>query len=472
MFDAPKSLRANHSRTMLLLLALVAALSVAAPCQQPPKPLSLPEVVARVLAKYPSLRVSREREVASQAAVDLARTAYLPSLNALWQGNRATRNNIFGQLLPQSIIPPISGPVLPTTSGQGATGSAAGALLSWEVFDFGYRSAGVTAARAAQNISGAEVKIARLDLGLAAANAFINLVAAQELTRAAQSNVDRRQVFDKAVHVLVDNELRPGAEASRADAELAAARITLIQSQTSERVARVALATLLGVPPESIAVDSATLLQSPPSASAPETQIQFHPLALAQNARVGLADSQIAVLDRGYLPHIFFQGSLSGRGSGANNDGSFGSFSDGLTLQRRNWAAGVTATFAAGDWFSLRARKRGAEANRRVEAARYEQTLDDLNGQAAQAQAALDGARQVAENTPFELKAAQDGERQARARYDAALTTVVEVAEAQNVLIRAEIDDALARLNVWKSMAAVAAAQGDLNPFITAAGGH
>ncbi len=456
---------------MLLILALIATVSAAASSQQPPKPLSLPEAVARALAKYPSLRVSREREVASEAAVGLARTAYLPSLNALWQANRATRNNIFGQLLPQSIIPPISGPVLPTTSGQGATGSAAGVLLSWEVFDFGYRSAGVTAARAGQNISGAEIKIAQLDLGLAAANAFINLVAAQELTRAAQSNVERRQVFDNAVHVLVDNELRPGAEASRADAELAAARIALIQSQTSERVARVALATLLGVPPESIVVDSATLLQSPPSESA-ETQIQLHPLALAQNARVGLADSQIAVLDRGYLPHIFFQGSLSGRGSGANNDGSFGGFSDGLTLQRRNWAAGVTATFAAGDWFSLRARKRAAEANRRAEAARYEQTVDDLNGQLAQARAALDGARQVAENTPFELKAAQDGERQARARYDAALTTVVEVAEAQNVLVRAEIDDALARLNVWKSMAAVAAAHGDLSPFITAAGGH
>jgi uncharacterized protein YcaQ len=42
----------------------------------------------------------------------------------------------------------------------------------------------------------------------------------------------------------------------------------------------------------------------------------------------------------------------------------------------------------------------------------------------------------------------------------------VDVSEAQSFLVQAEIDDALARLAVWQNLASVAAAQGDLAPFL------
>jgi len=42
----------------------------------------------------------------------------------------------------------------------------------------------------------------------------------------------------------------------------------------------------------------------------------------------------------------------------------------------------------------------------------------------------------------------------------------VEVAEAQRILTQAEIDDALARLSVWRALLAVAVAEGDLAPYL------
>ncbi len=105
-------------------------------------------------------------------------------------------------------------------------------------------------------------------------------------------------------------------------------------------------------------------------------------------------------------------------------------------------------------------------ANERVEAARYDQTLQDLTGQFRKAQASLEGARHVAENTPLELDAARTTENQERARYQAGLATLVDVADAQSLLVQAETDDALARLAVWQNLASVAAAQGDLQPFL------
>src|SRR6185295_8598237 len=85
----------------------VLLLSVSAQAQ-----MTMSEAVDSAVHNYPSVRVSQEQINAAAAGIQLARTAYLPKVDALAQVNRATRNNVFGMLLPQSVIPSISGPVL------------------------------------------------------------------------------------------------------------------------------------------------------------------------------------------------------------------------------------------------------------------------------------------------------------------------------------------------------------------------
>ena len=58
---------------------------------------------------------------------------------------------------------------------------------------------------------------------------------------------------------------------------------------------------------------------------------------------------------------------------------------------------------------------------------------------------------------------------QATARYQAGLGNIDEVAEAQRLLTQSEIDDALARLGVWRGLLGVAAAAGDITPFVAEA---
>src|SRR6266852_2277501 len=143
---------------------------------------TLEQAVEFALKNYPAVRAALEQQSAAQSAVALTRTSYLPRADLLWQSNRATRNNIFGLLLPQSVIPSISGPVLPTTSGGGVWGSGAGLLFSWEPIDFGYRRATVGAAKASESRAGAEVALAKLDVAAAAADAFLTLLAAEQRT--------------------------------------------------------------------------------------------------------------------------------------------------------------------------------------------------------------------------------------------------------------------------------------------------
>ena len=113
-----------------------------ATAQQQPA-LTMPQAVQQALDRYPAVRSSIEQVRAAAAGINLARTSYLPRADFLGEVNRATHNNVFGQLFPQSVIPSMTGPVLGTNSAQSVWGSAVGALVSWEPIDFGLRCATV-----------------------------------------------------------------------------------------------------------------------------------------------------------------------------------------------------------------------------------------------------------------------------------------------------------------------------------------
>jgi len=424
------------------------------------------EAVAFALKNYPAVRASLERVRAAEAGVGVARTSYLPRTDLLWQTNRATDNNITGLLIPNSVIAPITGPVPPSPSDLSAWGSAGGLLFSWEPLDFGYRGAKVDAARAVQNRVSAEASLTRLDVSVATVNAFLTLLAAEQTARAAQADVDRRETFAKSVHGLVENQLRAGADASRADAELARARVNLARAEQQVGTSRAAFANILGIADQTVEVRESALLGAPPAGGPPTTSVSGNPAAEAQHARVQESQSLVRVLDRSYYPKFYLQSVLMGRGSGVDPTGKFLGGSEGLGPDRANWGAGVTVTFPVFDIFSIKSKRAVESANERAEEAHYDQQLQDLTGQLRRAQASLDGARKVAENTPLELDAARTTETQQRARYQAGLATLVDVSDGQSLLVQAEIDDSLARLAVWQNLAAVSAAQGDLGPFL------
>ena len=447
-----------------IVVAVVLLVGIAS-AQTPPQKLTLAQVLDAAAANYPQVRAALEQQRAAEAGIGVARTAYLPRADVLWQTNRATANNVYGLLLPQPVVPSISGPVLPSDNGRSAWGSAGGALLSWQPFDFGLRRAQVDVARQGANAARAGSNLTRLDVALSAANAFFDLAAAEQLASAAQANVQRLETFAKAVHVLADNQLRPGADAAQADAGLAVARTQLVQAQTAIAVRRAALARLIASPTAQVQVDAAPLLSAEPAAPPVPAAITAHPAAEEEAALVNQQQARVTALSRSYVPLFNTQASLSGRGTGATLNGIFPGGDLGLGPSTLNWAAGVQVTFPALDLFSVRAKKKVEEATLRADQERYRQTLADLSAGVVEAEAQLDGARAIARNTPVELDAARQSEQQQRARFQSGLATVIEVAAAESLLVQAESDDAVARLNVWRALAGVAAARGDLTPL-------
>src|SRR5215831_17553069 len=283
----------------LLVIGNLQAQQTAAPVS-----LTLRQAVEYSLKNYPSIRVSQEQIDAAAAAIELARTAYLPKVDALVQVNRATRNNVFGLLLPQTVIPSMSGPAIGSNNLGSVWGSAIGGLVTWEPFDFGLRKANVAVADAVRAQSEATVRKTQFEVAVAAVDAYLTLVAAQETVHAAQAGVDRAEVVVKTITALVNTELRPGADQSRAEAELAAARTQLIQAQQAVDVSRANLGQFLGIDPARIAVLTGNLATLPPEQAPAQPNMTSNPIVVEQNAAVEQARAQLHALERTYFPHF------------------------------------------------------------------------------------------------------------------------------------------------------------------------
>src|SRR5207245_1355171 len=110
-------------------------------------------------------------------------------------------------VLPQSVLPTISGPAQGSNSLSSVWGSAVGTLVSWEPFDFGFRQAAVDTAKATRDRASSEVNVTKLQVSTAAADAFLTIAAAQQTVFAARAGVERARVLDEVIGTLATNQL-------------------------------------------------------------------------------------------------------------------------------------------------------------------------------------------------------------------------------------------------------------------------
>lgn len=406
---------------------------------------------------------------AAAAGIRLAQTAYLPRVDGIAQINRATRNTFYGLLLPQNLIPGVDG--IASNNTGSVWDSGAGVLVTWQPFDFGLRAANVATAQAARDRAQATVNRTRYEVSVAVADAFLTVVAAQQTADASRAAVETWQTLLKSIHALVGAQLRPGADESRVQAELAAAQIQVAQAEQAIDVARATVAQFVGLNPSEVNVDIGKLAgQLPPDLPEPPLMTAANPLAVEQNAAIAHAQSHLKATERTYEPQFVVQGLAAARGTGLLSDGARLGGLNGLAPTTQNYGLGLTVTFPAMDRFAIREQEAIVSANVRAGQAQYQVTATSLQAQFNTALAMLNGARRVAANTPVEISTARTVLQQATARYQSGLAPVDDVAQAQRLLVRAQIDDALARLNVWRAKLQLATARGDLRPFLTEVG--
>ena len=300
----------------------------------------------------------------------------------------------------------------------------------------------------------------RLDVASTVADAYLTLLAAQQTQRAAEAQRDRAATVDKIISALVNSDLRPGADLSRSRAEIPAAD-PVIQAERAVAEARITLEEMTGAPLTAIETD---LSKRSPGIGQPAGIT--HPALVEQRAALEEARARIHALDRVDRDSWRRRPVMRGAPARTRMEPPVALWPASVRIYQ-NRALGMTVTFPALELPSLRARKAIEQAHVGAEQAREQQIDIEIRVRARRAEAALDAAVRIAAQTPAQLEAARAGERQARARYQSGLANLTELADAQRLLTASEIDDALARLNVWRAMLALASARGDLQPFLS-----
>ncbi len=445
---------------------MVAAFSVAPAQERPRVRLNVSDAIDFALGHHPSLRSRSAIEEGTAARVSEARSAYFPRLDVSGQENRATGNVVSGSLFSMPGIPQVMGPPTGRQFDSGVWGSAAGFGTSFNIAGLAREMALVDAAMAERERTRAGTEVQRLAVGFGAADDFITAVAASETVKAHEANVTRAEVLARIVHAEVANQLRPGAEESRANAEHALAATGLIRAEQARALSRAELAQALGIAGEPVELIAEPLLTLPSNAPSVDGVPPNHPLLAQADSETAAARARKRAAALEYLPRVDLAAALWVRGSGLFPGGLNLGDEQGLVPDTPNWAGGIVLSWPLMDIFAIRARERVEAANVKLSLSQTDETMQAIQSQIDSARAILDGARRVAENTPIALEAARMAERQATARYQSGLAGVVEAAEAQRLLVQAEIDDAVARLAVWRALLLLARATGDLTPFL------
>jgi outer membrane protein len=423
-------------------------------------PISLDEAVVFALAHHPKMRTEVANVEATRARVDEARTTELPAIGVSAEINRSTGNTVPGTFFPLAGFPTISGSPRGRSFDGGTFQTGASLWASWDVTSIAREAAQVDYALAGSSEARARTSARRLEVAFGAADGYLVVLEARETVRAAKAGVERGRVFATIVKSLVAQTLKPGVDAARADAELAVAETDLARAEQSELESRAVFAQALG-DPSSRYEPASGVPTEPVERPHGADRTAAHPLVQAADAAAERAGRAESVVKLEYLPRVQLLGSVWLRGSGY-----YGSPADGLVPDIPNWAVGATASWSILDIPGTEARSHAANAEHVAAVARRDEVALAVETEMQRALAARQGALAVLRTTPTALASARQAEEQALARYRSALSQAVEVADAERLLTQAQVNDALARLQVLRADLLVARAAGDLEPFL------
>ncbi len=425
--------------------------------------------VDMALRNFPSIQQKFFKLRAAKANVLLAKYQYLPNLNFDIQeagitGNRiasVVMNNVSGF----DTVPVDSGPPSPNSKLKPLVNNLQGLNLNWLMVDYGLRKANDRFADADARTARADVSLTKLDVAFATADAFFRSAETKQIIQARQATLDRMETAQLRVKTLVAQGLRPGADAADVEFEVAKAKIALIKAQKDFRLSLVELAEKMGIASQDIDIISDPVVRRPQDLSIESPlDLSSHPLARLKQAEVDRWRAKQVVLDKAYRPHLWLNSSVWGRGSG-DNVNPIKPVAGGVLPQVFNYMVGASYSFPILEYFPLRAQKQMARSNELAARADFDTAMLLLEKKDAQSRIMLEQARKVANETPALVEAARVREINISKRYSVGLTNVVSLAMAEENLAQAEVENAVAQIEVWRSILALGYAQGDLNTF-------
>ncbi|WDF79587.1 TolC family protein [Mucilaginibacter sp. KACC 22773] len=415
-------------------------------------------------ANYPLIKAKRLQTQSLQYAVKYKQNGIIPLLNASYQVDYATANNITGMVYPQ-FITPISGPPSKGNDYSGVPGSAAALNLQWEPITFGQRRAEVDLAKGRLKYGQADENLTLFQHQVNVIGAWLNYLLVSELIKVYRSNIDRAAFNLKQAQTLVISGLRPGTDSSSFQSEYTRAQMQLITFERQQDSTLIALKELVGgTLPAGLVVDT-SLFKTLPVIALSDTITTSHPEVQLGQANLNANELALKSLKRSILPKLTLWSTGYGRGSGIAADGSVNS-GDGWRFQRYNYGVGAQIAFPILEVFRHEPVWKQQEL---ITASSREQLLQTelhLNTQKEIAASNFKRALQSAQLAPQQLHSAEYTYKGIQSRYKSGLINYYDVIQAQQLLFQSAATVSIAYYSTWRALLSEAAYSGNLNLFL------
>jgi outer membrane protein len=413
---------------------------------------------------YPLIKAKKLQTQALQYAVKYKQNGIIPSLNASYQLDYATANNITGMIYPQDITP-ISGPPSKSNDYSGTPGTAAALNLQWEPITFGQRNSEVELAKGRVQYGKADEQLTLFQQQVYVINAWLNYTLINDLIAVYRSDIDRSAFNLKQAQSLVSSGLRPGTDSSSFNSEYIITRIQLIGFERQRDSALIAIKELAGgyLPPGIIADSS--LYKNLPVLTIADTSLADHPEIQLGKANVATNELVLKSLKKSIMPRLTLWSIGYGRGSGIGADGSMNS-SDGWHFERYNYGAGAQISFPVLEIFRQKPLWKQQELVTASSREQLQLTELHLNLEKEIAQSNFQKALQSAKLAPEQFHSAEYSYKAIQSRYRSGLINYYDVIQAQQLLFQSEAAVKIAYYNAWKSLLNKAAYYGNLDLFL------
>lgn len=427
--------------------------------------LSIKEALQKVQANLPQLEVLKQQAAATGQNIQLAKNTLVPDLTVGYQVNMATFNNITGMSYPGFLLP-ISGPPSAGNDMNFVPGSALGTLIKWNPISFGQRKAAVEKATAQFKQANAAYSEQLFQYQYSVINIYLEAVYYKQLLKSMQGAIDRNNAGLEQSLVLAKNGLRPGIDTAQFQSAIAQTEIDLLQTERAYQQKLTELSRLTGINGaiENIILTD-TLFNTPAYLTVDTSSyISSHPLYQTLEAQKNSTAAGLKEIQRSWVPQLDIWGNVYARGSGVDVTGRINK-SDGFNLSRTNAGAGIQISFPVLQYSKVNIRRKQYQSLLKADEARLAQAQLDISKQVETALQQYNQDIKIAGKSPVLLKSATDVFEGLKLSYETGLVDYTRLAQAQYDLLKAAVNEANTRLQLWRSLLAVAVAKGNLNLF-------
>lgn len=436
--------------------------------------LTMKDAVQTALNNYGTIKAKASQLNASKAYLKETKSEYLPDVNLSAQQDYGTINGTNGPLYGyRGLSVASSGPSLSNQNWNSAFGALYLGNINWDFFTFGRAKEKIKVQQNIVTLNESDLQQEQFQHEVRVAGAYLNLLAAQRLSKSQENNLKRASELARVVIARVKNGLNAGVDSSLANAEVSSAKIALTRAQDVEAEQANILAQYMGVAPQPFALDSVFVTKSPKSIEQPPSlKLTEHPLLKFYSNRVGVSDEQAKYFQTFAYPTFSLFGVMQGRGSGfgqdyATNQNSYThSYGTGVDPTRYNYLLGVGMVWNLTNPFRVHYQVTSQKFTSQQYKDEYELINQRLFAQQQLAETRIGNALKNYNEAPVQVKSANDAYVQKYTLYKNGLSNIVDFTTALFTLNRAETDRDIAFNNVWQALLYKSAATGDFGIFI------